>query len=196
MIAREFEGSEFELEHLATPRLVLRAPAMADATALVSLANNRNIADNLMSMPHPYRTKDAENWVKTAHAMPKATGARFGIYLKEPSGTFIGATGWGPVPGLDLPQIGYWIGEPYWNNGYATEAVKTIIDHAFKSSEIDEVGCGCRVTNAASRRVIEKCGFQYDGLGMVNSLSRQGAMPILKFRLDRGAWESLRAWGQ
>jgi RimJ/RimL family protein N-acetyltransferase len=50
-----------------------------------------------------------------------------------------------------------------------------------------------RVINPASRRVIHKCGFQYAGQGMMNSIVA-GQVPVERYRLDRKTWESLRSW--
>ena len=62
------------------------------------------------------------------------------------------------------------------------------------SEHVDVVWCSNRVTNARARRVIEKCGFQFRGTGMVR-LPGRGAFPIERFALDRRNWMSLKAWG-
>lgn len=182
-------------ERIATPRLVLRKPAMNDAAALVSLANNKNIVENTASLPYPYGLKDAEAWIERTHDRPADKGRGFVICLKDETETLIGCGGWAEVPTAELPQIGYWVGEPYWGKGYATEAAHCVVDHAFTLGQQDRIGAGCRVTNVASRRVIEKCGFQYDGLGMIQFRFHNGSLPILKYQMDRATWASLKAWG-
>lgn len=94
----------------------------------------------------------------------------------------------------ELPQIGYWIGQPHWGNGYAPEAAQALIDHAFTTTPLVAIGAGCRVANVASRRVIEKCGFQYAGLDMIDSRFEGAVVPIFSFRLTRRIWESLKSW--
>ncbi len=196
MLAQQTEDQETSPgRRIATPRLILRAPTLSDVAAMVSLANNKQIAENTASMPHPYGAKDAEAWIERSGALAKEKGHRSVVCLKSDEETLIGCAGWGNVPGIDLPQVGYWIGEPNWNNGYATEAAHAMIDHAFTVGGLERVGCGCRVTNGASRRVIEKCGFQYEGLGMIHFRSHAGSLPILKYQMDRAAWASLKAWG-
>ena len=79
--------------------------------------------------------------------------------------TLIGACG------IDLrdgptPEIGYWLGVPYWGRGYATEAARAVIDHAFGDLDHEALQAGARVSNPASRRVLEKCGFQWTGVGL------------------------------
>ena len=93
-------------------------------------------------------------------------------------------------------EIGYWLGVPYWGHGYATEAVRAAIDHAFGELGHDTLRAGARVSNPASRRVLEKCGFQWTGVGLYRIRAINSAAPVDRFRLDRGLWASLKAWGR
>ncbi|TIS45942.1 MAG: GNAT family N-acetyltransferase, partial [Mesorhizobium sp.] len=89
------------------------------------------------------------------------------------TGTFVGCAGLNTTDrGLEL---GYWIGEPYWKRGYATEAAHALVDLAFQKTSIQVLHASTRVINPASRRVIHKCGFQYAGQGMPNSWSGRPA---------------------
>jgi RimJ/RimL family protein N-acetyltransferase len=92
-------------------------------------------------------------------------------------------------------EIAAWIGEAHWGRGYATEAVQALIDHVFGDGRTEFVWCATRASSARSRRVVEKCGFQYRGTGMVRAASRSGAVPVERFVLERRNWESLKAWG-
>ena len=93
------------------------------------------------------------------------------------------------------PEIGYWLGVPYWGQGYATEAVRALIDHAFGDLGHQALQAGARVSNPASRRVLEKCGFQWTGVVLTRIRAIASAAPADRFRLDRGLWASLRSWG-
>ena len=92
-------------------------------------------------------------------------------------------------------ELGYWIGEPYWKRGYATEAAHALVDLAFRATRLNVLHVSCRVINPASRRVIHKCGFQYAGQGMLNSIVA-GQVPVERYRLDRKTWVSLRTWAR
>ena len=92
-------------------------------------------------------------------------------------------------------ELGYWLGEPHWNEGYATEAAQTLIDMVFRTRDIEQIDARCRVMNIPSRRVIQKCGFQFQATGMVASLSLGGMVPVEWYRLDRKTWVSLKSWG-
>jgi RimJ/RimL family protein N-acetyltransferase len=83
----------------------------------------------------------------------------------------------------------------YWGKGYATEAVRALIDHAFTELEHKALQSSVRVTNPASRRVLEKCGFQWTGVGLCRIRALGSSVPVDRFRLERGIWTALKSWG-
>ena len=90
----------------------------------------------------------------------------------------------------------FWIGEPFWRRGIATQAVHALVDMAFRTREIDHIDARCRVINPASRRVLQKSGFQFQGSGMINILSINASAAVEWFRLDRKTWISLIGWSK
>ncbi len=184
----EDESLRIECASLATERLVMRAPRESDVQQLVLLADNRHVAQMLARMPHPYAEAEARSFL--AMNALKRQGASYALTLAG-TGTFIGCAALTTKDrGL---EIGYWIGEPYWKRGYATEAAHALVDLAFRSTGIAVLHASARVINPASRRVLHKCGFQYAGQGMMNSLVA-GQVPVERYRLDRKTWHSLRNW--
>jgi RimJ/RimL family protein N-acetyltransferase len=174
---------------LDTERLRLRAPRRGDIKALVHLAGDRGVAENTARIPHPYMASDAEEFIA---AINRQDGeATFMITL---AGEMVGACG---VERRDSgAEIGYWLGTPFWGRGYATEAVRALIDHAFGDLGHDALAAGARVRNPASRRVLEKCGFQWTGVGLYRIRAINSSAPLDRFRLDRRLWASLKAWGR
>ena len=175
---------------LETERLVLRAPRLGDVKAVALLANDRRIADNTARIPHPYRATDAEDFIASANL---GTETVFLITLRN--GAVIGACGFTQID-RHPPEIGYWLGVKHWGKGYATEAVRALIDHIFTDLGDEAIQAAARVTNPASRRVLEKCGFQWSGAGLLRIRAIASSAPIDRFRLDRGLWASLKTWGQ
>jgi len=175
---------------LETQRLVLRAPQLEDAKAIAALANDRRVAENTARIPHPYRVSDAESWIiGTAAELDCET-----YLITLANGSAIGCCGFDMRDGaLD---IGYWLGARHWGKGYATEAVRALIDFAFEQLGDDVMQSSARVTNPASRRVLEKCGFQWNGAGLGRVRALNSSVPIDRFRLDRGLWASLKSWGK
>jgi RimJ/RimL family protein N-acetyltransferase len=179
---------EASIPVLETERLTLRAPRFEDAKAMAALANDRRIAENTARIPHPYTLADAEAFIAWANSPQGETAF---VILRED--TLVGGCGIGELQ-TDAPELGYWLGAPFWGNGYATEAVRAVIDHAFGVLGHDCINAGARVTNPASRRVLEKCGFQWTGVGLYRIRAIASSAPIDRFRLERGIWQSLKAW--
>ncbi len=91
-------------------------------------------------------------------------------------------------------DLGYWLGEPHWGKGYATEAAQALIDAIFSYTEATELTASARVVNPRSRTVIEKCGFQFVGSDMADAPARGGRVSVDRFRLARSTWASLKNW--
>jgi RimJ/RimL family protein N-acetyltransferase len=172
---------------LETERLVLRRPTLADVKAIVRAINDRRIAQNTARIPHPYAASDAEDFVNFVGNQPQDTN-----FLITRDGEVIG--GVGIDLGSGAPEIGYWLGVPFWGEGYATEAARAVIDYTFEEFGSAELRAGARVVNPASRRVLEKCGFQWTNVELRRVLSLGCSVPVDRFRLDRGVWLSLKSW--
>ena len=175
---------------LETQRLVLRAPQLVDGKAIAALANDRRIAENTARIPHPYRQADAESWIAGVKA--DMEGETYLITLSN--GTVIGGCGFDMREG-PAPEIGYWLGARHWGKGYATEAVRALIDHTFTNLEHKALQSSVRVTNPGSRRVLEKCGFQWTGVGLCRIRALGSSVPVDRFRLERSIWSALKSWG-
>mgnify|MGYP001766420505 CR=1 FL=1 len=176
---------------LETPRLVLRRPVRADAARLAELADDVGVAENLSTLPNPYTLDDALAFIDNTEVGP--TRWNLGVYLKAENAAFVGTVSLMPRDG-DRFVLGFWIGRPYWGRGFAAEAAQAVVDLAFTGLGADAVAATTRVTNGASRRVLEKCGFQYAGQGMGPSLFFRGMVPIDRFRIERSIWTSLKNW--
>lgn len=179
---------EASIPVLETERLVMRAPRLADAKSVSMLAADRRIAENTARIPHPYRLSDAENFITAANK----PGGECVYLMTLRDKTVVGACGIAHIDGA--PEIGYWLGIEHWGKGYATEAVHALVDYAFTDLGYDALHAGARVTNPASRRVLEKCGFQWTGVGLYRIHSIKSSAPIDRFRLEHGIWSALKGW--
>ncbi|MCW8955664.1 MAG: GNAT family N-acetyltransferase [Gammaproteobacteria bacterium] len=141
--------------------IILRKYKKSDANRLVDLANNENVSRFLVNtFPYPYTIKDAELWIETGS---RANGSITKVI--EYRGEFVGSVGIIPQTGWKnhLAEIGYWVGEEYWGNGIATEALRTISDLALSSLKYKKLFATVFGPNKASIRVLEKCGYSLEG---------------------------------
>jgi RimJ/RimL family protein N-acetyltransferase len=178
---------------LETKRLALRAPRLEDAKTVAALANDRRIAENVARIPHPYRMADAKSFI----AGSNKTGGEAVFLITLRDETVIGACGLTSqqLKGQErTPELGYWLGVNHWGKGYATEALHAVIDYAFTDLAHEALQAGARVTNPGSRRVLEKCGFQWTGVGLCRIRAINSSAPIDRFRLERSIWSALKGW--
>jgi RimJ/RimL family protein N-acetyltransferase len=176
---------------LETERLVLRAPRHEDVKAIAMLPNDRRIAENTARIPFPYRLSDAQDFIDQVNR----PGSEIAFLITLADGTVMGACGLAFVE-RQPPELGYWLGVPHWGKGYATEAVRAVIDYAFTDLDHEAMASSARVTNPGSRRILEKCGFQWTGAGLCRVRALSSSVPIDRFRLDRSIWASLKSWRQ
>jgi RimJ/RimL family protein N-acetyltransferase len=145
---------------VSTERLILRGPVVTDAAALVAICGDRNVAGMTTSLPHPYGLADAEQWIVRAQACDWRRNALFVIEHHA----------FGVVGLLDFDhdrgpraEIGYCLGRPYWNRGYATEAVRGALRWVKRDWRRNVVVAGHFADNPASGQVLCKAGFLYTG---------------------------------
>lgn len=149
---------------LITQRLLLRAFDLADAPAVQALAGDRAIASTTCSIPHPYPDGAAEQWISgQAAAYAEGVSVTFAITLKK-SGALLGAIGFNVNQKNDWAEIGYWIGQPYWGHGYATEALRALIPWTFETLPLNRLQACHFTRNPASGRVMVKAGLRHEGI--------------------------------
>jgi RimJ/RimL family protein N-acetyltransferase len=148
-------------ETIATARLSLRAPRLDDAGRLAALANDYDVARMTTEIPHPYTRDHADDFLRRMEARDRAAHAVFAI--EHPQEGLVGVLGFHPKD-PPAPEVGYWIGRPYWGQGYATEAATAALDWARASWGRRLVVSGHFADNPASGRVLEKAGFLYTGV--------------------------------
>ena len=147
---------------LTTENVTLREFTPDDKYRLVELANNEKISINLRDgFPNPYTLADAESFLE------KYAGLESSLILAiEYNNVYVGNIGL--HKGTDVyrksAEIGYFLGEPYWNLGIMTKAVNLICDYGFKTMDIVRIHAGIFEFNPVSMRVLEKCGFKRESV--------------------------------
>ncbi|WP_319412443.1 GNAT family N-acetyltransferase [uncultured Cohaesibacter sp.] len=176
---------------------LLRHPARTDLASLVALANNPALTKNLCSNWLPSSDIQADSWF--LNYTEKSDPTEFPFIITDMKGTMIGVICLLLQENRKQAEISVMIMREHWQHGYATRAIQAVADFAFSSPNINQpsleaLEARCRVSCGRSRRIVEKCGFQYSGTGMAHSQHYKGMIPIDRYRLDRGVWYALRNW--
>jgi [ribosomal protein S5]-alanine N-acetyltransferase len=148
---------------LQTERLTLRAYALSDIPALLPLIGAREVAATTLRIPHPYTESDARDFIAGAQEdLSSGRDLRLGIVVRE-SDTLCGGVGLRIEPDHRRAELGYWIGAPYWGNGYATEAARAVVKYGFVTLRLHRIFASHFANNPASARVLRKVGMRHEG---------------------------------
>lgn len=182
------------LPTLKTQRLVLRPFTLADAPTVQKLCSAYEVAAKTLSMPHPYPDGTAEAWIATHGPDWKdKIWLTLTLTLKkdetEPQ-DIMGAVSLKLCSIHQRAGLAYWLGMPYWNHGYMTEAVYALVKYGFEELNLNRIEAGHHLTNPASGRVMQKIGMQHEGI------NRQYILRFGKFE-DRVIYDLLASdWQQ
>jgi RimJ/RimL family protein N-acetyltransferase len=169
---------------LRTLRLRLRQPRADDAARLARLLNNFHVAGNLARVPYPYAEADAIAWLKTWR--PDQPAGDTGFTIELPGEGFIGHCGFHTEAGGTV--IGYWLGEPFWNRGFMTEAAAAAIGWYFEVTGAISLASGVFAFNRASLAVQKKLGFTETGSSTRHCLARKQEVRHIDTELTRTRW--------
>jgi RimJ/RimL family protein N-acetyltransferase len=189
----EVKNLDLKSPILETARLLLRPLHLDDAPDIARLANDYAVASMLASMPHPYFAEDASEFIERTKAQGDCV---YAITLKQ-KGEFLGVCGiHEDAARFELPFVGYWLGQPFWGHGYATEATRAMVDLFFKVTDRDVLMVSARIGNAASRRVIEKCNARFWKRGTHYNRALGEMHELDHFRISRDDWFAVAAKGR
>jgi len=136
---------------------------LADAPRVQHLAGERAVAQFTLNIPHPYPDGVAEKWIASHQPKyEKGELVNFAI-TRRPDGLLIGAVGLALNPAHARAEIGYWIGTPYWGQGYCTEAARAVVDYGFDVLRVNRIQSRHFAANPASGRVMQKLGMSPEG---------------------------------
>ena len=163
---------------LHTKNLIIKKPSEKHLKSLIKELNNWNISKWLIEVPYPYTVDDAKYWVKKS----KQDQYSFNIYLKNKL-----------IGGLSLTnqrenskwELGYWIGEEYWGNGYAIEACENLISYFFSNTNNSIIYASHMKDNIKSKKIIIKLGFNLVSSGKKFSISRNEMVEDLNYELRK-----------
>ena len=167
----------------------LRAWSLADAPALARICNNKKVQDNLRDgLPFPYREEDAKIFLSEMLAADPDQNIAFAI---EEEGVLIGSISASRCGNIHFrtAELGYYLGEPYWGKGYATETVRLLCSYVFQHTDIIRIFAEPFAHNLASCRVLEKAGFQLEGVLRSNAVKNGRILDMKMYARIREEWE-------
>ena len=154
---------------LETERLCLRRFELADAPAVQTLINDPDITGNLMDVSLPCSLDDVRAMIVRSHSESEAGAAFAFAVLRKSNDDLVGYCDLTVHKDHQRGEITYWIGRPYWWQGYATEAAKCVIRFGFEDLGLNRIFAHVLKRNDASAHVLQKAGLVYEGT------HRQGA---------------------
>ena len=166
-------------------KTTLRKWAVADADQLAVALNNKKILDNLRDgLPFPYTIADAKGYIK---AMQDSDANNTFAYAITDGDRVIGSIGVFRKDNIHFrtAELGYYIAEPDWGQGHGTRAVKQICELVFETTDIIRIFAEPFARNLGSCRILEKAGFQLEGLLRKNAIKNGVAEDMKLYALVR-----------
>lgn len=193
---RRLDDPVSAVARLSTGRLTLRAFRPSDADAVFAYSSDPRIGHDAGWPPHR-SLDDSLSFINDIASQghvwaiaPEAT-----VSESRPQGTVIGSVGLISDPARNYDKVlmlGYAIGARFWGKGYTTEAARAVIAYGFEELGLEAISCTCYPWNAASKRVIDKCGFEYECTRHLVEIGQDGIPEdFLCHVLTKGRWNEL-----
>lgn len=178
---------------IETGRLVLRPLEPADAEAVAVYLDDIEVARWLVRVPHPFTLEDAAGFISQCCATSSlGTATTLGIVLRGDDRAIV--RGIVALHSLDTrPEIGFWLGRPFWGNGLMTEAVDATLSWAYAQLDVDAIVAGAFEGNVASLAIQVRQGFEVTGMSRRPSLVEERLLDHVDTRLTR-ARHAARPW--
>ncbi|MFD1738871.1 GNAT family N-acetyltransferase [Bacillus salitolerans] len=148
---------------IETDRVLLRAFNPADAPFVEELAGDKRVAETTLTIPHPYPTGSAINWIMNHKKRADQKESYIFAVEEKKERKLIGTVTLRLENSHKRAEIAYWFGVPFWGKGYATEAVSKVIEFGFDRIGLNRIWATVMKKNIASSKVLIKNGFNHEG---------------------------------
>lgn len=165
---------------LETGRLVVREWTPEDAGAMFEFAGDAEVMRYIGDGKPMESLAEAERWVESTIACYGLRGYGRWAVVEKASGKVVGSCGFGPLDGLPEIDFGYVFARAAWGRGYATEAARACLLYGLERLGLKGVMASVTPEHAASRRVLEKIGFEYRGLRRFDGEDEDSAYYVAK----------------
>lgn len=148
---------------LVTERLILRKLEATDAYRIEKLAGDHEVAKTTLNIPHPYPEGSAVAFIHSALESERTGKLITRAIIEKETNELIGLMAISIHSTFNRGELAYWVGKPYWGQGYGTEAAKAVLQYGFKVLELNRIYAQSFTTNPGSWRIMEKIGLKYEG---------------------------------
>jgi RimJ/RimL family protein N-acetyltransferase len=174
---------------LATERLVLRELRPGDAAAVAAGAGDRRVAAFLIQVPSPYPIALARRWV--VHRIEwwdQGRGVTLAVTLRDAPDMLLGTVSLRRYARDRRAELGYWLAQPAWGHGFATEAARAVIDFGFSGLGLARIYAQVLADNRASLRVLDKLGMVNEGVKRQHVHKARRLHDVVLYGLLRDEW--------
>ena len=173
---------------IKTERLDLQPITESDIGEFVPLIGAREVAETTLRIPYPYEEKHAREFL----ASPvRENELRLIIRLRS-DGRLCGGIGLHPDNEHKRAELGYWIGMPFWGNGYATEAARAVVGYGFDNFDLNRIFAAHFAGNNASGKVLRKIGMRYEGCMRQAIIKRDRFIDLERYAILRSDYLEAR----
>ena len=167
---------------LITKRLQLSTPKKEDLEQVVTLLNESpEFSNNTLNLPYPYTKANGEFWISLAeNGLRNEDAVIFAIKDKK-NLNLMGGIGLHITPAHHKAELGYWIGKPFWNKGYATEALESVLNYGLNQLNLNKIYASHFLHNPASGKIMEKCGMQIEATLIGEYYKNGNPLDIIRF---------------
>ncbi|MGB3589007.1 MAG: GNAT family N-acetyltransferase [Tunicatimonas sp.] len=148
---------------LYSQSLTLRPFAPEDLTDVLALVQEKEVASTTLNIPHPCTETEINDWFQLQKCeLEQGKGLRWAVCTTKTK-KLVGAVKLATHPEYESAELGYWIGKPYWGQGYASGATQLVVDYAFSTLELNRIEAHAMVENIGSIQILRKLGMQEEG---------------------------------
>lgn len=177
---------------LRTKRLILNQVKPKDIPDIVTYAGNKKITETTRTMPHPYFEEDAIAWINMVNQGFRNKDKYIFAIREKSTEAFMGGIGLSIAVDDNRAELGYWIAECFWNKGYTSEAVKSILKFGFEELDLNKITAAYIDTNIASGKIMDKNGMVKEGELKNHDMKDSEYKTLIQYRMLKTEYESLK----
>jgi [ribosomal protein S5]-alanine N-acetyltransferase len=146
--------------------IIIDAINPEDGHQAIDILNNRSVSKFLISVPYPYSMTDFKKWLFLIDQSYSASGRPMNLAIRHSNFGFIGTIGYSCKykKNSHCEDIGFWLAEEFWGKGIMTSVILSFLNYSFETYNFKRIGAHVQFDNFASKRVLTKCGFDFEGV--------------------------------